>query len=116
MECNPLVVKQSACFDYNLGRGVKKCALDIYHLKGGRGHQIFAIFDFINETGVMRFINPQVSQNATNRGATKVRNEKHQKENTEEDENEAEDGDEDEASCDEFHMDKKNSPSRRNPT
>ncbi len=104
---------QSRCFDYASPIGTEECTLDIYHSRSGRGHQIFAIFNFTNETGIMRFIHPKSSRNAANRGATGVKKDKYRNEEEEEGD---EDEDENEESSDEFYMDDKSSPSHSNPT
>jgi hypothetical protein len=79
------------CIQENFGDGCQKCTLNIYISDDSRGRQIFAIFDFIIITGIMRSIGPRSSQ------IPEPISKRTRREKREEDSEEYEDEDEDEA-------------------
>jgi hypothetical protein len=86
------------CIQKNFGDFGQKATLSIYLSDDGTKRQIFAIFDFIIVTGIMRFIDPRLSQvsGTVNRRARKAKSEDDSEydEDDEEANDEAEDSDE----------------------
>ena len=109
----------------NWGEPNQKCTLDIYLSKDGTGRQMFAVFDFIVVTGIMRFLPRSAQGSAQTSGRT--RRGVSEEENEEEDDEEDEEGDdeEDEEGDDEaeeeddggndFYLDNKITPSSSHP-
>ncbi len=121
---------QSPCFEDFRENGNEKATLDIYLLNEGRRCQIFAIFDFIFVTGIMRFIDPNFSQASAGKRGRRLKedNEEDEEEKENEDEDEEQDSfaefeeeqeqeeEEEEQSSDEFYLDHKSRPSHSTPT
>jgi hypothetical protein len=99
------------CIQKNFGDFGQKATLSIYLSDDGTKRQIFAIFDFIIVTGIMRFIDPRLSQvsGTVNRRARKAKSE----DDSEYDEDDEEANDEAEDS-DEFYFDNSITPSSSN--